>query len=383
MLKKAYSFFKIDFEKLKATNEGLPLFVDIVMVILVIINLGLIFFDWSYQYPSFQSLIEFVSPVLNQFYATEIHPNTSYLDLLFVSIFITELLIRWALAIYRKTHDKWFFYPFVHWYDVLGCIPMSGVFKSFRLFRIIGMVLKLNKLGMIQLESTYLYGKGKKYYKIVVEEIADKVVTNVLEGVQDEVVKGNPIVQKIAHQVLIPQEERISEWLNNQLSDMVSLTYYKYRNDLYLYLQAVVKKSVYENPEIMKISLIPGIGKQIALALDSSISNITFNVVDNALEDMSKNKKIPAINDLTGQLLNALALDRDENAELNELMKKIAYDTLETLKKHVEVKTWKLEEFAERKNRLEMRINEGRGNVDALRAKIAIVEEQEQALKEL
>lgn len=376
MLKKAYSFFKIDFEKLKATNQGLPLFVDIVMVILVIINLSLIFFDWSYSYPSFQSLIGLISPPLNQYYSEKIHPNTSYLDLLFVSIFITELLIRWGLAVYRKTYDKWFFYPFIHWYDVLGCIPMSGVFKSFRLFRVVGMVVKLNNLGVIEIEKTYLYEKGKKYYKIVVEELSDKVVTNVLEGVQDEIEKGNPIVQKIAGQVLIPHEKRISEWVNNQLSEVVSLTYYKYRNDLYQYLQAVVKKSVYENPEIMRISLIPGIGKQIALALDSSISNITFNVVDNALEDMSKNKKVPAVEDVTAHLLNALALDKDENAELNELMKKIAYDTIETVKKQMEVKTWKIEELNERRKRLEMRIKEGRGDARALHAKIAIIDQQ-------
>ncbi len=375
MLHKVRLFFTIDLDKLRATRQGLPLFIDILMVILVMVNLGLIFFDWSYTFPSFKSLVEFVSPAFNHFYATKIHPNTSFLDLIFVSIFLTELLIRWGLAIYRRSYNKWFFYPFVHWYDVLGCIPMNGTFKFFRLFRIFGMVIRLNNLGIINLKSTYIYRKSSKYIKLFIEEISDKVVSNVIEGVQDEIKKDSPLLQKITTQVLVPKKDQINQWLNDQISETVSLTYYKHRNDLYQYLQAIVQKSVYENPEIKRISLIPGIGKQIALALESSISNITFNVVDNAMEDMAKTKRIPAIEDITDHMLNSLALDHAKNAELNDLMKEIAHDTLEMVKKQVEVKLWRIKELNERKASLLKRLESGRGNADAIRARIEIIDD--------
>lgn len=376
MLHRVRLFFTIDLDKLRATRQGLPLFVDILMVILVIINLNLIFFDWSYTFPSFKSLVEFISPTFNQFYGTKIHPHASFLDLIFVSIFLTELFIRWGLAIYRKTYSKWFFYPFIHWYDVLGCIPMNSTFKFFRLFRVFGMLIRLNNLGIIDLKKTYLYRKSSKYIKLIVEEISDRVVANVIEGVQDEIKKDSPLLQKITTQVFEPKKEQINQWLNDRVSDTVSSTYYKHRNDLYLYLQAIVQKSVYENPEIKRISLIPGIGKQIALALESSISNITFNVIDNTIEDMSKTRRIPAIEDITDHLLSHLALDHPKNAELNELMKEIAHDTLEMVKKQVEVKLWKIKELNETKEHLIKRLETGRGNPDTLRARIDIIDEQ-------
>src|SRR5690606_42147929 len=46
--------------------------------------------------------------------------------LLFVSVYLTEFSIRWLVAIARRTHERWFYFPFVHWYDLLGCIPVGS-----------------------------------------------------------------------------------------------------------------------------------------------------------------------------------------------------------------------------------------------------------------
>jgi hypothetical protein len=376
MLNKIQSFFKIDFTKLRATRQGLPLFIDILMVILVIINLNLIFFDWSYSFASFRAVIEFISPTFNHFYGLKIHPNASFLDLIFVSIFITELLIRWSLAIYRKRYDKWFFYPFLHWYDVLGCIPMNGTFKLFRLFRIVGMTIRLNNLGIIDLKSTFFYKKGSKYIEIVAEEITDKVVSNVIKGVQVEVQKDNPLIQKIALRVFEPKKEQINEWLNKSISEMLTVVYFKHRNDLNQYLKSTVNKSLQENLEIQRISLIPVIGKQIKDALDSSISNITFNVIDNSIEDIAKTKNIPAINDITNYIIQQLEIDQSGNQELSALMKGIIVETLEMVKKQVEIKLWKIDELSLQKINLLKRLENGRGNINSIKAKIEIIEKQ-------
>ncbi|MCZ2394204.1 MAG: hypothetical protein LC105_10130 [Chitinophagales bacterium] len=374
---KLQRFFKIDFEKLRKTRQGLPLFIDLLMVALVLVNLGLIFFDWSYTYLSFKDLLVFISPSFNQFYSEKIHPNTSYLDLIFVSIFILELLIRWGLSIYRKVYDKWFFYPFIHWYDVLGCIPMNGTFKLFRLFRIFGMIMRLNKLGIIDIKSTFLYKKLSKYIKIGVEELSDNVVLNVLNGLQDEIQKNNPLVQQIALQVIEPQKEQIDAYINHKLSEIVSLTYYRHRNDLYKYLQDIVHKSVEENPEIQRISLIPGIGKLIAEALNSSISNITFNVIDNSLEDISKSKEIPAVKDITQQIIDNIAHSHSEdNIALQNLMKGLTHETLEIIKKQIEVKQWKINELNADKLLLIKKLNLGRGNIPYIQARIDIIDQQ-------
>jgi hypothetical protein len=346
------------------------------MVLLVILNLGFIFFDWSFSYHSFETLVGFISPAFRAWYASEVHPRASFIDLVFVSIFLTELGIRWLIAIRRKTYDKWFFYPFIHWYDVLGCIPMKGTFKLFRLLRIVGMIIRLHNLGIIDIKSTYLYKKSRKYINILVEEISDQVVNNVLNGVQSEVRKGNPVVQKIANEVLIPHQNDINIWMSNRVSEAVTATYFKHRMELYEYLKDLITRSVKENQEIKRIALIPGVGKLITEVLDSSISNITFNVIDNSMEDLAKGKSITAIQDITDSILDKLTQEHPENAKINQIMTDVVDQSIEVVKQQVAVKQWKINELEERKAKLIRRIAEGRGNAAAAQAEIDIINEQ-------
>ncbi|MEZ5021997.1 MAG: hypothetical protein R2728_01825 [Chitinophagales bacterium] len=85
-------------------------------------------------------------------------PQFLYYDLVFVGIFVLELSVRWTIAIFRNTYAKWFFYPFIHWYDVLGCIPLSS-FRALRLLRVFSMFYRLNRLGIIDMRSTYILSK--------------------------------------------------------------------------------------------------------------------------------------------------------------------------------------------------------------------------------
>lgn len=372
---------KLDLTKLKATRQGTGLIIDLVMIALVLINLGLIFFDWSFSYHSFQVLLNLIYPPFVSWYASKIQPHTSFLDLIFVSIFLTELLIRWGIAVKRRTYDKWFFYPFIHWYDVLGCIPMSGVFKTFRLFRIVGMVVRLHNLGIINLRETYIYRKLKKYIDILVEEISDSVVTNVLNGLQGEVKKGNPVVEKIATQVIIPRQDELNAWLSVRISEAVSGVYIKHRMDFYLYLQEVITRSVRENQEIKRIALIPGIGKVITEILDSAISNVTFNVIDNMMEDVSKGRNLSAIQDIADQIITQLASHEESNAEMNKMITEVVNDALEVVKQQVKIKQWRINELNERKQKLLQNIESDAFNAAAYQAEIAIIDEELEEMK--
>jgi NADPH-dependent curcumin reductase CurA len=141
-------------------------------------------------------------------------------------------------------------------------------------------------------------------------------------------------------------------------------------------LKSTVNKSLQENLEIQRISLIPVIGKQIKDALDSSISNITFNVIDNSIEDIAKTKNIPAINDITNYIIQQLEIDQSGNQELSALMKGIIVETLEMVKKQVEIKLWKIDELSLQKINLLKRLENGRGNINSIKAKIEIIEKQ-------
>ncbi|MDV7396135.1 hypothetical protein RZS08_32380, partial [Arthrospira platensis SPKY1] len=119
-------------------------------------------------------------------YAEQIHTNFVAYDLVFVAIFLTEFVVRWIIAVHRNTYHRWFFYPFVHWYDLLGCIPV-GSFRWLRLLRVISIVYRLQKYQIIDISNLYIVRFVRKYLNVLLEELSDRIVLNVLDGVQDEI----------------------------------------------------------------------------------------------------------------------------------------------------------------------------------------------------
>ncbi|HBZ99013.1 MAG TPA: preprotein translocase subunit SecA, partial [Pseudomonas sp.] len=45
----------------------------------------------------------------------------------FVAVFLLDVLLGWTVALFERRYARWYYYPFAHWYDVLGCIPLAGV----------------------------------------------------------------------------------------------------------------------------------------------------------------------------------------------------------------------------------------------------------------
>jgi len=347
-------FFSVDKSKLKDARQQRLLLVDILMLVLVVVNLTFFMFQYSFGFKTFNNLILWLSPSFHAFYVKNIYPNFELIDLCFVAVFVLELLIRWGLAIYRKTYEKWFFYPFVHWYDTIGCIPMSGALKFLRLFRVFSMLYRFQRLGIIDFTSTYVYRTFLKYLNILVEEVSDRVVANVIDTAQNEIKKDNPLVDRIVKDVLKPQEETLVEFASKTISSAVTGTYYNRRDDLNIYLRSVITKAVDENREVKTIALIPGVGKPITQILDSAIHNITFNVIDNIMEDLAKNRDNEAIRYIIDNLLDSLEnKDGLEATQLKPMAKTIMIDILEMIKEQVLIKEWKAKEMEEKASRLQ------------------------------
>lgn len=347
-------FFTVDNSKFKNARQQRLLLVDIFMLILVVINLFFFLFQYSFGFKTFNSLILWLSPIFHRYYTENIYPNFEIIDLCFVAVFLLELSIRWGLAIYRKTYEKWFFYPFVHWYDTLGCIPMSGALKFLRLFRVFSMLYRFQRLGIVDYTSTFVYRTFLKYLNILVEEVSDRVVANVIETAQREVQKDNPLAEKIVKEVLKPQEEILVDFASKTVSSAVTGTYYNRREELNIYLRSVITKAVDENREVKTIALIPGVGKPITQLLDSAIHNITFNVIDNIMEDLAKNRDNDAIRYIIDNILDSLEhKDSIEESQLKSMAKTIIIDVLEMIKQQVLIKEWKAKEMEEKTARLQ------------------------------
>ena len=345
-MSKFLHFFKIDYDKLKKSNESGFLILDLLMILLVIFNLNWIIYDYSFRFDFVQSLTERISPAFYDLYNTKIHPNFILYDLIFVAIFIVELVFRWIVAIARKTHDKWFFYPFVHWYDMLGCIPLSS-FRFLRFFRVFSMFFKLQRLGIIDITSTYVYKKFTKYTGIVVEEISDRVVVNVLDGVQDEINKGNPVVDRIIEEVIRPKQDVLVRWMSEHINDATTQVFMKNQSDLKDYVVDLVERAVKENKEISRLKLIPGVGGLAAGAIEHSISDISFNVITESMKDMATSKENKAIIEITNAVLNAF-VTASKKGDLDALVTQIADESIDVVKDQVMIKQWKMKEDEEK-----------------------------------
>ena len=315
---------------------------DLIMMVLLFANLVLILFDTIFSSLTVQNFFLKYTPDFFQFYNREIHQDFLWIDLWFVTIFIIELLIRWGLAIKNKTYHKWFFYPFIHWYDVLGCIPV-GSFRFLRLLRIISIVTRLQKLEIIDLTKTYLYGVFNKYLTIVTEEVSDRVVINVLSGVQDEVKNDNPVIDRIIKEVVQPQKDTMIQWLSHRVQNVAAHAHQSYHQDIEQYVSKKIGLAVKNNREITNLEKIPVVGGAIASNLEKAISDIVYQVLEGALRDLASSNNKFMVEDLTNITLNAITAE-EEDRNLDRVTKEMMVRSLELIKEQVGIQQWKINE---------------------------------------
>lgn len=323
----------------RSTRETLDLVVDVVMMVLIIANLILIIFDWGFASPVVQEQMQAYLPAFYTWYDQTIHQHFIVYDLAFVAVFVIEILVRWGLAIYRDRYHRWFFYPFVHWYDVLGCIPV-GSLRSLRLLRLIAMVPKMQRTGLIDLRETYLYATFDKYRDIVLEEVSDRVTVRILEGLQNEIRASEKVTDRIGTEVLAPQREALLEAVTHRLQEATAVAYESEKDDFHDYLDSVIEEAVEQNREVSTIASLPGIGRPVASLLESAISDIVFNVVDQLVTDVCRPENNAAIAQVTSISADALMSPKYDQ-RLNRIARSIVMQSLDVIKDHVEIQQWK------------------------------------------
>lgn len=324
-------------------RERLGLTVDVVMLVLIAANLTLIVIDWGFENPALQDLLRTYVPTVYHWYADTIHQHFFFYDLAFVAVFVAEILVRWGLAIYRQQYHRWFFYPFVHWYDVLGCIPVSSL-RSLRLLRVIAMVPKLQRTGLVDLRRTYLYRTFEKYRDIILEEVSDRVTVRIIEGVQNELRGSQDVTARIAEEVIAPQREVLIEALTHRLQEATAVAYSQQQDDFHDYLDGVISDAVARNREISTIAGLPGVGKPMADLLERAISDIVFSVIDRMVADVASLDNDQVIAEITTLSTDAL-LSPKYDQRLNRMARSIVLQSLDVIKEHVKVQRWK-EEYA-------------------------------------
>ena len=320
-------------------------FLDFLMIILLVVNLAWIVFDWLFEYEMLRGYLYGIAPDFTEMYASSIHPRFILIDLMFVSVFLTEFFIRWAMAVYQRIYHRWFFFPFLHFYDLLGCIPVGG-FRFLRLLRIISITYRLQKNGIIDLSDTAVVRFIRKYHGILIEELSDRVTINILSDIQREVRTGGPVVDRIVNEVVMPQRESLVEWMSHRIEKVANDNYDGYREDIREYVQERINTALDENDEFARLELIPVFGSMVRSTVEKAIADMVFSVINGIMQDLASSRNRVLINEAADVMFDAILL-KEEDTELNRLVVDTVDRSLEIVKQQVSVQQWKLRDLAD------------------------------------
>ena len=330
-------------ENLRWDLDTLGYVIDVAMILLIVLNLALIVFDWFFALAGLQAFLAEQTPDFFVFYRDVIHEDFIFWDMLFVSVYLTEFSIRWLVAIGRRTHERWFYFPFVHWYDLLGCIPV-GSFRWLRILRLISLVYRLQKRGIIDLSDTWLGRTLLGWYRIAVEEVSARVVINVLEGAQRELRTDTPLIHRIEHDVLVPRKEALIDFVATTLIDAADRSHQRWREALGHYIARLTREALSQTSVGGTLAAIPGAGPRLLATLSSQTEEIGLAFADQLIADLRN----PAHRQTLDEVLESIIIRAGgDRRVLDQLVRDTLLDLLDQVKKQVAVQQWRANSGAE------------------------------------
>lgn len=332
---------RINRENLRNSHETPWLILDLVMLGLLLVNLLWLIFDALYATEFVYSQLATFFPGFTDAY-DPIHHNFILVDLVFIAIFFAEFCFRWVVSIVRKEHLRWYFFPFLHWYDIVGLIPL-GATRIFRFLRIFSILHRLHKFQIIDLNQTAIFRFFSFYYNVFVEELSDRIVVKVLSDAQKDISAGSPLVDDITRQVLAPRRAILTEWLAGVMNHFgQSISDSEHGEAIREHVRKSVGKAVKNNSQVSTLQYVPVVGKTIENTLESAVTDIVTTSVINLLSDLDSAK--------IDRFVEAGFHDYTPTAdELDKEVLQVINECLELVKAHVAQQRWKDELAAKEK----------------------------------
>lgn len=335
-------------EKLRETRQTSWLVLDLAMVFLVTLNLVFIVFDTIYAAAPVQSFFESTLPAFNRFYGEEIHAHFIFYDLIFIAIFLAEFIFQWIMAVRKKVYARWYFYPFMHWYDLVGCIPI-GSLRLLRFLRIISLLVRLQKMGIIDLSDTRVYRFIEFYFNAFIDEVSDRVLIRTLDDVKREVEDETPITRTIITEVIAPQREVLVEHLSRRIGAIAERSYRNHEETIREYVESVIADAVTANAGIRTLDRVPLLGRAVVNTLRQSINDIVYEVFDRTIRDVSAAENNKLVDETVTVIIDTIL---EDHPELGDIGTRITVEAIEVIKDRIRVQHWK-ETLRQRKQREE------------------------------
>jgi hypothetical protein len=253
------------------------------------------------------------------------------LDLPFLTLFLAEFTIRWALAVRRKTYPRWFFFPIFHWYDLIGLIPLTQ-FRIFRLFRVASIYMRLRRSEASRVGRDVLSRAVAYVSNIIAEEISDVVALRILSETQDEIRDGTH--KRIYERTILSRQEELEEVAVKQIRQLVSSedVQERVRGLMRMNLETAVERS----DALRSIPLPSAVLRPLVRGIGEIVLESTLQTAHATLESEEGRQ---ALRDLVGSVLQQM-LTGPWRAEVESLSEEISLDVIDHMKAAVSVKKW-------------------------------------------
>ena len=276
------------------------------------------------------------------FYRSHLHPWVISTEAWFIVFLIAELLIRWGIAIVQRHHQRWFFFPFIHWYEVLAIIPYL---RFLRLFRAGIIAYRLHEMGY-KIVPRSIQLKGQFYYNVVMEELSDRIVINVLDGIKNEL-ETSSSHKVIIHDLVEHHRVLFATALADILQDTLSTELQAQRHVIAKNVGNIVNQAIEDTPELTQLlRLIPLVGSRIEQQIQSLGQrlgeNITQGLIAPFTPNIAENENDPKDEqNIYHYIANKIStLEIEDNPHLEKLVESAVFESLAAIRKQVAVKQW-------------------------------------------
>jgi len=253
------------------------------------------------------------------------------IDLPFLTLFLVEFAVRWALAVRARRFAAWYLFPLFHWYDVVGLVPYTQ-FRVFRLFRIASIYVRLRRSEVSRVGRDALSRAIAWVSNIVAEEISDAVALRILNETQQEIRDGTG--RRIVDETLATRRDEIERVLVAQIRAAAASEALRERVGALLRLNldhAVERAAALRAVPLPDALLRPLVRSTGRVVLDTALETIAGTL------DSEEGER--AARDVASALLDHVVAG-PWREELDRLSAGIGLDVLEKMKGAVAVKKW-------------------------------------------
>ena len=327
-------------EKKDDTPNTAKIAYDIIMLGLLVVDLLLIIGDKILMSGLATKLAQWLGFGENLLvYHEQYHLSISAIGGVFTIFWVMELSVRWLIAIIKKTYFRWFFFPFVHWYEVLGCFP---ALRALRLLRAGVIIKRLHHINIKIIPERWLKS-AQFYYHVVLEELSDRVILTAVDNFRTQISQSKThgeLVQSAIDKNRAELETVVLELLRHELSPKLQQAFLQeVGQQLSADIGQAVEKALIDTPELRRyLKLIPIAGSLI----EGQITNIGKHIGENVTMAVNRHLFDPKTLDaLMVNVARGVASIDTTRPELQKLVGTVVDDALTAFEKQVKIQQWK------------------------------------------